>query len=695
MRFGMPNLPQKNGVLQVWVYSRVSTDEQAREGISLDMQEEMAEEWCQRNLAGRAYKLTKVRDEGDSGKFGWKPLPQCRHVRKGLARVVEAIENGEVDILLIYAIDRLARNVLVWQEFLHRYVYTGQVQLISLKENLDFDSPIGRMVADVISSFAAFYREQTVENVRNTVRRQTRMGHPWGNVGYGWRRKTKDELGPGEVVRVEPVPEEQEQVKRIIRWFLAGWGERRIARQLRREGVPPPNGAANWHRGTIRRILSNPLHAGLVRSEDKLVRGLHYEMRIIEPEEYYEILEEMKKRRKERRKRADDELFPLWKVARCVVCGSKVQGFYAQRHGSRFYRCRGSDFDDCETCRGWQKHADLVERVVLKHISAFVARPEFQALVEQAAQKEVMEMEVQRLESHKRQLEKALRDLTRQRQRLLNAYLHGRCAEEDYNREYERIEADIAAIEEDLERTQRLIENQSRRERLLEEVKRAVRELPQMWDELNAEERRQLLSSLLEYVYIGPVRPGEFVVRMKIHFLPEVVEAVPHAKSRASGLFDDVNNLTPRELAALYWLREGKSVGEIAAHWQTTREAVYYLISSTKKRLGVDDVQQAIALAAHRLDGEKDSLPLGPTGWHVGRPKTPGKLTPRMRQILEDYIEGLSERESAQKRGISPKTVSHTRWRIRKRLGVKTLDEAAQIYLSRQNEQREEKDTAS
>jgi len=55
-----------------------------------------------------------------------------------------------------------------------------------------------------------------------------------------------------------------------------------------------------------------------------------------------------------------------------------------------------------------------------------------------------------------------------------------------------------------------------------------------------------------------------------------------------------------------------------------------------------------------------------------------------MEQILEDYIAGLSEEESAQKRGISPKTVSVLRWKVRQRLGVKTLDEAAQIYLASQ-----------
>lgn len=669
-------------VVQVWVYSRVSTEEQAQGGISLDMQEEMAEQWCREKIAGRPYELTKVRDEGASGKYGWKPLPQSSRVREGLARVVEAIEAGQVDKLLIYRIDRLARNLLVWEEFLQRYVYTGKVELVILAENVDFSTPGGRALAGILSTFSSFQREQTAENIRNTIQRQTGKGYPWGTVGYGWRRKTKAERQPGEPSMVHPVPEELEQVKRIIAWFRAGWGERRIARQLQREGVPPPNGARRWRRGNVRAILRNPLHAGLVRHQDSFVRGVHYEHRIIEPDEYYEILGEMKRRRAERRKRTDDKLFPLWKVARCLKCNSLIQGFIASRYGTRFYRCRGSDFDEGETCPGWQKHADLVERVVLKHITAFAARPEFQEMLEEAARQEVMEAEADQLRRRQARLEKALKDLRRQRQKLLNAYVSGRCAEEDYNREYERIQVDIAAVDEELQQVRRLLEDENRREQVLEEVKEAVRQLPALWRAMNAEERRHLLDSMLEYIYIGPAEGKKFEVRMKIHFLPEVAEAVPSARSRASGLFDDVEHLTPRELAVLYWLREGKSVDEIAEMWGTTREALHYLMRSIKRRLGVDNMEEAIALAAHRLDAEKERLPLGPTGWHVGRPRSCSGFTPRMKQVLEDYIEGLSEEECARRRGIKAKTVSVYRWKIRDWFGVKTLDEAAQLYLA-------------
>jgi len=674
----------EKGPIRVWVYSRVSTAEQAREGISLEMQEQMAEQWCQRNLAGLPYTITKVRDEGDSGKYGWKPTPQYKHYRKGLARVVEAIEQGRVDILLIYSLDRLARNLYVWREFLHSYVDTGKVRLVDIANNIDFSAQVGRTIADVLSMAAEFEREKTAENVRNAIRKRLAEGYPWSTVGYGWRRIPKRERAPGEPPRIEPVPEELEQVKRIIDWFRRGWGARRIARHLQREGVPPPNGAKRWHRIGVRRIIENPLHAGLVRCGDSFVRGVHFEHRIIEPEEYYELLDELRKRCKENRKRTDDNLFPLWKVARCIRCGAPIQGAHRHRYGTRMYRCRGSDFDEHETCRPWQRSAELIERVVLKRLAAFAARPEFQELLKRTAQRHVMEMEVQRLEEEKERLEKALRDLQRQRQRLLSAYTRGVCAEEDYEREYRRIEADRQQLTQQLEQVERLLANQSRREQLLQQVKETVQHLPRVWAALNPEERRQLLASLLEYIYIGPLPDGRFVVRMKMHFLPEVTEELPNARSRASGLFDDVEHLTKRELAALYWLQKGWDVKKIAEHWQTTREAVHYLIRSVKRRLGVDDIRQAVALAAHRLDAEKDTLPLGPTGWHVGRPKSSEPLTPRMKQILEDYIDGLSVEESARKHGISPKTVSVLRWKVRQRLGVKTLDEAAQIYLASQ-----------
>jgi len=83
------------------------------------MQDERGAQWCQANLAGEPFTLTFVRDEGDSGAYGWKPTRRFRRIRRGLAELVEATEASQVDCAVIYRLDRIARNLEVWSEFLN------------------------------------------------------------------------------------------------------------------------------------------------------------------------------------------------------------------------------------------------------------------------------------------------------------------------------------------------------------------------------------------------------------------------------------------------------------------------------------------------------------------------------------------------------------------------------------------------
>lgn len=153
----------------VIVYARVSTEEQAEEGYSIEGQAERATAYA----AARGWRnVLVITDPGLSGKNMNRPA---------LQHALRLIERGQVAHFIVWRLDRLSRNVgdLHW---LAQHFDTHQVVLHSVTEAIDLSSPTGRMFYNILGTFAQFFREQLAENVRlgqNQARRQGRwIGKP-------------------------------------------------------------------------------------------------------------------------------------------------------------------------------------------------------------------------------------------------------------------------------------------------------------------------------------------------------------------------------------------------------------------------------------------------------------------------------------------------------------------------------------
>jgi DNA-binding CsgD family transcriptional regulator len=260
--------------------------------------------------------------------------------------------------------------------------------------------------------------------------------------------------------------------------------------------------------------------------------------------------------------------------------------------------------------------------------------------------------------------------------------MRGTVDEATYDQEYARITAEKRSLETELERVVLQLADESQRQALLQEVERAVTQLPEMWEELNPEERRHLLGQVIEYCWIEPIGGHKHRVWLKLYFLPEIVEELLPSKSRLTGLFDDVAHLTQRELAYLALASEGWSEEKIRTHWQVTPQATYFLRKSLLQRLGVVEIEEAVRLARGRIEREREALPLGPTDWHPGRGRrTEGELRPRVAEALRRYIETQDEKQVAQAMGITLNTAKCQLWHARHELGCATVAAAAEKYL--------------
>lgn len=154
-------------------YCRVSTDEQAADGFSIDGQADKLRAYAELHDLGD---VTVVSDPGWSGKNTDRP---------GLQRVLAMVNAGHVANVLVWRLDRLSRNLGDLILLADTFGQAG-VSLHSFTEKIDLSSATGRMFYNVLGSFAQFYREQLAENVTMGTERAMRDGR-WCNrppTGY-------------------------------------------------------------------------------------------------------------------------------------------------------------------------------------------------------------------------------------------------------------------------------------------------------------------------------------------------------------------------------------------------------------------------------------------------------------------------------------------------------------------------------
>jgi site-specific DNA recombinase len=199
-------------------YVRVSTDEQAREGVSLAAQRDKIAAWCE--VMG--YELVRTfADEGISGYHMDK--------RAGLQEAVEAVCAGG-GVLVVYSLSRLARNTKETLELGERLNKAG-ADLVSLSEKIDTTSAAGKMVFRMLAVLAEFERDQVSERTTLAMQykkaKQERISR---QAPYGMR------LG-ADGVHLELDPDEQAVIALARALRQAGLSSRKIAAQLADKGM--------------------------------------------------------------------------------------------------------------------------------------------------------------------------------------------------------------------------------------------------------------------------------------------------------------------------------------------------------------------------------------------------------------------------------------------------------------------------
>lgn len=217
-------------------YVRVSTEQQADQGVSLEAQREKVRAYC--DLYG--FELARIEaDEGASA---------STLNREGLQRALDALDDGEADALVVVKLDRLTRSVRDLDALLNRYFADGEHALVSVAEQVDTTTATGRMILNVLMSVSQWEREVIGERTSAALQHKKANGeYTGGKVPFGYQL---DDDG----ARLVECPEEQTILAEIQALRGEGLSLRKIADELNRRGVPRRNGN-NWHHVAVKRVL--------------------------------------------------------------------------------------------------------------------------------------------------------------------------------------------------------------------------------------------------------------------------------------------------------------------------------------------------------------------------------------------------------------------------------------------------------
>ena len=229
-------MTSSDGRVRALGYVRVSTSDQAERGQGLNIQRRGIREYCR---AHRLLLLEILGDEGISGVSGLQGRP-------GLAEALSRIENHEATVLVLYRLDRLARDLLLQETVVER-LRLGGGSVISVSEpDVDSNDPTRILIRQVLGALAQY--EKTLLKARMAAGRRLkaeRGGFTGGIPRFGYS-----------AVRHEYVPlaSEQKIVVRIQVQRAEGTTFQAIADALNADGLHAKLGG-RWHRGGIMRVV--------------------------------------------------------------------------------------------------------------------------------------------------------------------------------------------------------------------------------------------------------------------------------------------------------------------------------------------------------------------------------------------------------------------------------------------------------
>ncbi|CAG0938896.1 DNA-invertase hin [Gammaproteobacteria bacterium] len=244
--------------LRAAIYCRKSSEEGLEQDFnSLDAQREACEAYIasQRHQGWRLI-ATPFDDWGYSGGTLERPA---------LQQLLSQIKDRRVDVIVVYKVDRLTRSLADFAKLVEVFDAQG-VSFVSVTQQFNTTSSMGRLTLNVLLSFAQFEREVTGERIRDKIAASKRKGM-WmgGKVPLGYRVEDR---------RLMICEAEAVTVRRLFALYLQHGCMRALQAAALQEGLTTRTGQG-FFRGNLYHLLQNPLYRGQVRHRQAVYPGQH------------------------------------------------------------------------------------------------------------------------------------------------------------------------------------------------------------------------------------------------------------------------------------------------------------------------------------------------------------------------------------------------------------------------------------
>jgi site-specific DNA recombinase len=250
------------------IYTRKSSDEGLEQSFnSLDAQREACEAYIQSQKHEGWQVLNKAYDDGGFSGGNMQ--------RPALQKLMDDIQTGKINVVVVYKVDRLTRSLADFAKMVELFDLHG-VSFVSVTQQFNTTSSMGRLTLNVLLSFAQFEREVTGERIRDKIAASKAKGMWMGGVvplGYCIDNRS-----------LVPIPAEVKKVRHIYERYLTLGSVRELEAELRHDKIYSKShvtkagiktGGQPLARGMLYSLLRNSLYVGQIRHRGKTYPGQH------------------------------------------------------------------------------------------------------------------------------------------------------------------------------------------------------------------------------------------------------------------------------------------------------------------------------------------------------------------------------------------------------------------------------------
>lgn len=354
--------------LRCAIYTRKSSEEGLDQDFnSLDAQREACEAYV-KSQASLGWKLSSKHydDGGISGGTLNRPAVQ---------ELLDDIRKGLVDVVVVYKIDRLTRSLMDFAKIVDVFDDKG-VSFVSVTQQFNTTTSMGRLTLNVLLSFAQFEREVTAERIKDKIAASKKKGMWMGGiVSLGYKAEDK---------KLIVNPEEAETVRYLFERYLELGSVKKLSEDAKAKGLvgrtyKQKNGEIRktvpFGRGNLYHLLSNPVYIGKIQHQDNIYDGQHEA--IINQELWDAVQARMADNTKERFSRNNSKSAAILTGLIYDETGDRLSPVHAMKKGVRYRYYISNRLSNGRTQQtdGWRIPADQLEQPVLNILKEHLSNP--------------------------------------------------------------------------------------------------------------------------------------------------------------------------------------------------------------------------------------------------------------------------------------------------------------------------------